>query len=54
MTMAQAFNLLTTQGLPQIAFDGDHLWDDDQHCIEKIRNNITGWAKPFFVGPFSF
>jgi len=53
---------MTTQGLPQIAFDGDHLWDNEQHCIKKIKTNTRGWAKPFFfVGclflfgpPFSY
>jgi hypothetical protein len=51
----QVFGVLTTQGLPQIAFDGDHLWDNEQHCNKKIINNIKGWAKPFFCWvPFSF
>jgi hypothetical protein len=52
MTMAQVFNLLTTQGLPQTAFDGDHLWDNEQHCIKKNRNNTRGWAQPFFCWAF--
>jgi len=55
MTITQVFELLVTQGFPQIAFDGDHLWDNEQHCNKKIRINIKGWAKPFFCWmPFSF